>query len=78
MVEKSYTLNILRKQYERIIKAIIITFHKLIFLMKKKIVINKNSDLNVSVGLENSSFYKWNVCFEGPKDSLYEVCKIKI
>lgn len=33
--------------------------------------INK-SDLGVSAGLIEDNFFKWNIMFEGPVDSLYE------
>jgi ubiquitin-conjugating enzyme E2 G1 len=33
--------------------------------------INK-SDLGVSAGLVDNNFFKWNIVFEGPLDSLYE------
>ncbi|EGR30850.1 ubiquitin conjugating enzyme, putative [Ichthyophthirius multifiliis] len=41
-------------------------------LQKQLEHVQKNSDLNVSVGLENNNLFQWNICFEGPHDSLYE------
>jgi ubiquitin-conjugating enzyme E2 G1 len=33
-----------------------------------------NDDIGASVGLEDdSNFFLWNVVFEGPSDTLYEV-----
>ena len=26
-----------------------------------------------SVGIEDNNMFKWNVCFEGPKDTIFEV-----
>ena len=36
-------------------------------------MIKKNKNLNTSVGLEKDNLFEWNICFEGPPDSLYEV-----
>ncbi|KAL4497386.1 hypothetical protein ABPG72_011321 [Tetrahymena utriculariae] len=41
-------------------------------IQKQLDMVNKNSDLNVSVGLEKNNLFEWNICFEGPQDSLYE------
>lgn len=38
------------------------------------IELSQNDDIGCSVGLEDeSNFFKWNVVFEGPSDTLYEV-----
>jgi ubiquitin-protein ligase len=36
-----------------------------------------NDELQCSVGLEDdNNFFKWNVVFEGPPDTLYEVSSL--
>ena len=38
------------------------------------IELNQNDEIGCSVGLEDeNNFFKWNVVFEGPSDTLYEV-----
>jgi ubiquitin-protein ligase len=38
------------------------------------IELNQNDEIGCSVGLEDeNNFFKWNVVFEGPTDTLYEV-----
>lgn len=44
----------------------------------QNVELTENEDLNVSVGLENDNFFKWNLVFEGPADSLYEVYSISL
>ncbi len=40
----------------------------------KQIELAQNDDIGVSVGLEDeNNLYIWNVVFEGPADTLYEV-----
>ena len=43
-------------------------------LLKKQLIeLTKDADNGFSVGLEDDSdFFRWRVCFEGPSDSLYE------
>lgn len=47
--------------------------HKLTILID----LSQNDDIGCSVGLEDeSNLFVWNVVFEGPPDTLYEVCEI--
>ena len=32
----------------------------------------QSEDTGFSVGLDNDNFFTWNVCFQGPQDTLYE------
>lgn len=43
-------------------------------LLYSPIELSQNDDIGVSVGLEDdNNLYVWNIVFEGPADTLYEV-----
>jgi len=67
MVEsKNYAIQVLRKQ----LKGKSYTSSQLVFNTE----LSQNEEIGCSVGLEDeSNFFKWNVVFEGPTDTLYEV-----
>ncbi|EWC76791.1 hypothetical protein C923_02582 [Plasmodium falciparum UGT5.1] len=43
-------------------------------LLKKQFIeLTRDHNAGFSVGLvDESNFFEWNVCFEGPKNTLYE------
>jgi len=67
MVEsKNYAIQVLRKQLKG---KSYISAH-CVFIIE----LSQNEEIGCSVGLEDeSNFFKWNVVFEGPTDTLYEV-----
>lgn len=66
MVEsKNFAIQVLRKQL------------KGNFYIKRRLTqieLSQNDEIGCSVGLEDeNNFFKWNVVFEGPTETLYEV-----
>lgn len=61
---KNFSIQVLRKQ----LKGISFCFSN------RSIDLSQNDEIGCSVGLEDeNNFFKWNVVFEGPTDTLYEV-----
>ena len=67
MVEsKNYAIQVLRKQ----LKGNSYSSSQRVITTE----LSQNEEIGCSVGLEDeSNFFKWNVVFEGPTDTLYEV-----
>lgn len=64
---KNYAMQVLRKQ----LKGKNFLNFKSIWCLD----IQQNDEIGCSVGLEDENdYFKWNIVFEGPSDTLYEVC----
>jgi len=60
---RSYATALLTKQFKG-------KQHPLIF---NAVELNTNPDSQFSIGLVDDNIFKWDVCFEGPPNTLYEV-----
>ena len=67
MQPKSFAVSLLKKQLSGNVPPSL-----LLYLNPFK-DLNKNTQYAFSVGLSNDNLFEWDVCFEGPIGTLYEV-----